>query len=155
MRILIVEDNAFNAFCLSRLLETIFKHVHIICVKNSSEALSFLQHYPITLVILDGDLGAGDGLQCNGPVLASVIWSMCHDLPVIAWTNSDNMRQAFADVFQQHGKLFDEYRCWKKMVSLDHIQQSLHYLLTPQPQSRIARTNQRYVKPVTRYATHK
>jgi CheY-like chemotaxis protein len=129
MRILIVEDNAFNAFCLSRLLETINKQIKLKLVNDSLSALCYLAQYEVSLIILDGDLGARAGLKCNGPALADVIWLNHPYIPIIAWSDSEEMRTAFSAVFRQHNKAFNDYSCWKKEVKMDLIQQSLPFLM--------------------------
>ncbi|KTD33781.1 two component sensor and regulator histidine kinase response regulator [Legionella nautarum] len=129
MRILIVEDNAFNAFCLSRLLETINKQIKLKLVNDSLSALCYLAQYEVALIILDGDLGASDGVKCNGPALADVIWLNHPSIPIIAWSDSEEMRTAFSAVFRKHNKEFNDYSCWKKEVKVDLIQQSLPFLM--------------------------
>ncbi|STX27632.1 two component sensor and regulator, histidine kinase response regulator [Legionella beliardensis] len=130
MRVLIVEDSTFNAFCLTRLLQVVCQTIHVTVVNDSLQALAYLEKNRPTLIILDGDLKALDGLGCNGPALAHTIWAKHADLPIIAWTNSDLMRQAFADVFRQYGKSFCEHTCWNKIVSPERIVQSLSYLVS-------------------------
>lgn len=129
MRILIVEDGAFNAFCLTQLLEAVFEPVQVVLAKDSISALNELSQNSPALVILDGHLGASDGLYCNGPALASAIWLLNPQMPIIAWSDSEAMRLAFAEVFKQHNKVFNDYTCWTKVVSQERIRQSLPYLL--------------------------
>lgn len=70
MRVLIVEDSAFNAFCLRRLLESVVASISVTIVNNSQAALSFVNNYCPDIVIVDGDLGASpDEMNCNGPSL--------------------------------------------------------------------------------------
>lgn len=130
MRILIVEDNAFNAFCLSSLLEMINKQIKVKVVNDSLSALCYIAQYEVSLIILDGDLGARQDLKCNGPALADLIWLNHPYIPIIAWSDSEEMRTAFSSVFTQHNKEFNDYSCWKKEVKLDLIQQSLPFLMT-------------------------
>ncbi|MGQ3889339.1 response regulator [Legionella sp. CNM-1927-20] len=129
MRVLVVEDSTFNAFCLTRLLQVVYTQINVTVVNDSVQALAYLQNNVPALIILDGDLKASDGLECNGPALAHTIWSSYKYIPIIAWTNSEIMRQAFADVFRQHNKPFHDYHCWQKIVSLERIAQSLSYLI--------------------------
>ncbi|MDI9819005.1 MULTISPECIES: response regulator [unclassified Legionella] len=130
MRVLIVEDNAFNAFCLSRLLLTVDKQIQVLLAKDSLSALSYVTGNKPSLVILDGDLGASDGLRCNGPALADMIWQANPNLPVVAWSNSDSMRSAFIEVFRQYNKPFNECSYWPKIVSQERVQQSLSSLVS-------------------------
>ena len=130
MRVLIVEDNAFNAFCLTRLIEVVYKQAHVVVLNNSLNVLNFLAQNDTSIVILDGDLGASDGLHCNGPALAELIWMAKPQLPIVAWSDSDSMRSAFAEVFKQHSKPFNDHSCWTKIVSLERIYHSLPYVLT-------------------------
>ncbi|KTC76987.1 response regulator [Legionella brunensis] len=129
MRVLIVEDNAFNAFCLTRLLTAVNKQIQVIVVGDSLSTLNYLAENDASFIIMDGDLGASDGLYCNGPALAEVIWQKNPELPIVAWSDSENMRRAFIDVFKQYNKPFNEYSCWTKVVSQERIRQSLPYLL--------------------------
>ena len=41
------------------------------------------------LVIIDGDLGAKDGIHCNGPALADTILRTVPQVPIIAWSDCD------------------------------------------------------------------
>ncbi|CEK12098.1 response regulator [Legionella hackeliae] len=129
MRVLIVEDNAFNAFCLTRLLTTVNKQIQATVVGDSLSALNYLAENEVAFVIMDGDLGATDGLYCNGPALVETIWQQNSQLPVVAWSDSESMRKAFADVFKQYNKTLNDYTCWTKIVSHERIRQSLPYLL--------------------------
>lgn len=134
MHILIVEDNAFNAFCLSGLLQATHQRITISVVSNSVNALEFLKKHSPFLIILDGDLRAHDELHCNGPALADSIWTLNPRASIIAWTDSDLMRQAFAKTFNQHNKPFTEHHCWTKIVSRERIIQSLSHILKDQNQ---------------------
>lgn len=129
MRVLIVEDNAFNAFCLTRLLTTVNKQIQITVVNDSLAALAYLAENDVSFVVVDGDLGVVDGLNCNGPSLAELIWQNQPNMPLIAWTDSDTTRRAFIEIFKQYNKPINEYTCWTKVVSQDRIRQSLTYLL--------------------------
>lgn len=129
MRVLIVEDNAFNAFCLSRLLQTISKQLKIKVVSESSSALNYLSQYEVSLIILDGNLQGSDYLSRSGPALANIIWSNNPQIPIIAWSDSEDMRVAFAEIFKQHNKVFNEGSCWPKAIDCDFILKSLPFLL--------------------------
>lgn len=122
MRVLIVEDSAFNAFCLRRLLESVVAQVSVTIVNNSQAALSLINsHYP-DMVVIDGDLGVtSDDQYCNGPELADTLISKHPELPVIAWTDSELMREAFCKVFTRHNHSFNEYNSWGKVISIDRI----------------------------------
>ena len=115
MRVLIVEDNSFNAFCLTRLLQTVFPKLEIHSAADSTYAI----------VIVDGCLGATDGIHCNGPALADAIWSQDNNQHVIAWTDSKAQHQAFAETFKQHRQLFSEATCWPKIVTAERIENAL------------------------------
>ncbi|KTC99314.1 response regulator [Legionella erythra] len=128
MRVLIVEDNAFNAFCLTRLLQSAQPSVQVIVVNDSLSALNVIESEDVSLVIVDGDLGVGDGLLCNGPALADALWELKPSLPVIAWTDSEIMRSAFAETFKQQQKCFNDIYCWPKIVSQERISLALNYL---------------------------
>lgn len=143
MRVLIVEDNAFNAFCLTRLLESVYQQqVQIIVVNDSLSALNYLAQNNVALVILDGDLGVSDGVNCNGPALADAIWSNDPQLPIVAWSDSDSMRSAFAEVFKRYNQLLNEYTCWTKVVSQERIRQSLAYLIVHGSREPLSTTKQ-------------
>ncbi|KTD22743.1 two component sensor and regulator, histidine kinase response regulator [Legionella lansingensis] len=129
MRVLIVEDNAFNAFCLSRLLTTVDKQLQVAVVNDSLSAINYLAENDVSLVILDGDLGAADGLHCNGPALAEHIWQNDSHFPLIAWSDSECMRNAFVDIFRKYNKPLNDYTCWTKVVSQERIRQSLIYFM--------------------------
>jgi CheY-like chemotaxis protein len=133
MSVLIVEDNAFNAFCIKRLFAFINNELDLTIVPDSFSALSYLAENNPALVILDGDLSTSDGCYCNGPVLAELILRTNPQLPIIAWSNSEPMRAAFAEVFRQHNRLLNDYNCWPKIVSVERINNSLSFLLNLNP----------------------
>ncbi|KTD18031.1 response regulator [Legionella jordanis] len=128
MRVLIVEDNAFNAFCLTRLLTISNKQIQPIVVENSIQALSYLEENDASFVIMDGDLGASDGIYCNGPALVEMIWQQHPSIAIVVWSDSESMRHAFEDVFRKYNKPLNDYTCWTKVVSQERIRQSLTYL---------------------------
>lgn len=121
MRVLIVEDNAFNAFCLRRLLESVVTSVTVTIVNNSQDAMHIINNNLPNMVVVDGDLGASDGTYCNGPELINTLLQKYPHLPIIAWSDSAQMREAFAAVFHQHDKLLNEYNSWTKVISLERI----------------------------------
>ncbi|WP_367607494.1 response regulator [Legionella sp. W05-934-2] len=121
MNILIVDDNAFGAYCLSRLLSLVNADVSISIVHNSQAALSAIETRQPDWVVLDGDLQAGDGIYCNGPALLDCIWSVYPDISAVVWTDSDAMRLKFAEVFDRYNKPFTEDYCWPKMVKQNRI----------------------------------
>ncbi|MDP1603489.1 MAG: response regulator [Legionella sp.] len=130
MHVLIIEDSAFNAFCLTRLMQAACPQIQVITINNSVGVLSFLEKNRPSLIILDGDLRPNDELNCNGPALADAIWSNhSNQLPIIAWTDSESMRLAFAEVFKQHKKPFNDYHYWTKVVSQKRILQTIAYLI--------------------------
>lgn len=129
MRVLIVEDNAFNAFCLTRLLMLVNKQIQTTVVGDSLSALNYIAQNEVAFIVMDGDLGATDGIYCNGPVLTETIWQQTPQLPIVAWSDSEPLRKAFADVFRQYNKSLNDYTCWSKVVSQERIRQSLPYLL--------------------------
>lgn len=122
MRILIVEDNAFNAFCLRRLLESVVAQVMVTIVNNSQAALSLINSNSPDIVVIDGDLGAAlDDQYCNGPELAGLLLKKFPHLPLIAWSDSEYMREAFTLVFNQHHQTLNEYNSWTKVISQERI----------------------------------
>lgn len=125
MSILIVEDNAFNAFCIKRLFAFINSELELTVVPDGFSAFSYLAENRPELVILDGDLSVSGTFYCNGPALAELIWRTNPQLPIIAWSNSEAMRAAFAQVFMQHSRQLNDYNCWPKIVSVERINKSL------------------------------
>ncbi|MCC5792773.1 MAG: response regulator [Legionellaceae bacterium] len=121
MLVLIVEDNAFNAFCLSRILSNSIADCQVRIAANSLEAHELIATESVDWVIMDGDLGAGDGLQCNGPALLDALWLNNPELIAVAWSDSASLRQAFAEVFKRHHKPYNAHFCWPKMVNRSHI----------------------------------
>jgi CheY-like chemotaxis protein len=147
MRVLIVEDNFFNAYCLQQLLENIFKEIKISIVSKSTDAISAVQSDKPACVILDGFLNSSDGLDCNGPVLADMLWQRDPALVIIAWTDSIVMRNAFKSVFKQHNKPFSGSFIWPKVVSEARIISSFAYFNTHHTGlSKIHADNANYVK---------
>ncbi|VEB33873.1 response regulator [Legionella cherrii] len=132
MRVLIIEDNAFNAFCLSRLLESVIASVSIDVVSNSQDALSCIDTHVPDLVIIDGELNLIDELSTHGPQLAAVILQKYPHLPIIAWSDSEFMRSAFAKVFIQSNRLVNEYNTWTKTVNPECIQKPGLFILMTQ-----------------------
>ena len=121
MRVLIVEDNAFNAYCLRRLLESASSSIAVTIVSNSQAALSLIYTNMPDLVVIDGDLNAVGDSQCNGPELADILLQKFPHLPLIAWSDSEPMLHAFAQSFKSHGRPFNEYNSWLKMISAERI----------------------------------
>jgi CheY-like chemotaxis protein len=122
MHVLIVEDNAFNAYCLRRLLESLVEPISVTIVNNSQTALASIENQGTDVVVMDGDLGAEiDASNCNGPELAEIILKNYPNLPIIAWTDSDLMRETFANVFIRHGSPLNEYNSWTKAIQLERI----------------------------------
>lgn len=127
MRVLIIEDNAFNAYCLCRLVESVIASVSVNVVTNSRDALSFMDINLPNLVIIDGDLGMVDEWSCHGPQLAALLLQKYPSLPVIAWSDSEFMRGAFAKVFVQNNRLVNEFNTWAKAVSLECVHKTWAY----------------------------
>ncbi|KTD52950.1 response regulator [Legionella quateirensis] len=122
MRVLIVEDSAFNAFCLRRLLESVVAQVSVTIVNNSQTALSLINSHSPDMVVIDGDLGAdSDDHCCNGPELVDILIPKYPNLPLIAWSDSEVMREAFSQVFKRHNHSLNEYNSWSKVISIDRI----------------------------------
>lgn len=123
MRVLIIEDNEFNAFCLRRLLESALPDGNISIANNSNAALSLFYAHPFDLVILDGDLGAAraNGAYCNGPELAQLLLSKYPQIALVAWTDSQLMRQEFSLVFKQFQRQLNELSLWNKTVTTESI----------------------------------
>ncbi|KTD76611.1 response regulator [Legionella waltersii] len=122
MHVLIVEDNAFNAFCLRRLLESLVEPISVTIVNNSQAALAFIENQGTDVVIMDGDLGPDkDANHCNGPELAEILLNTYPNLPIVAWTDSDSMREAFSSVFIRNGSPLNEYNSWTKSIQLERI----------------------------------
>lgn len=129
MRVLIVEDNEFNAFCLRRMLESIMASGQVTVVNNSNAALSLFYANPFDLVIIDGGLGAirGNGTYCNGPELAQILLYKYPHLPLIAWTDLASMRQDFIDIFKQHERAINDFTLWNKSVTVETIAKTWTY----------------------------
>lgn len=132
MRVLIVEDNAFNAYCLRRLLESVAPTVNVIVVNNSKAALAQVSYALPDMMVIDGDLGASnDVLYFNGPELAHILLEKNPQLPLIAWSASETMHQSFAKVFQHHAIPLTEYNNWSKGITQEHIDKTWsHYFGT-------------------------
>lgn len=125
MRVLIVEDNEFNAFCLRRLLESVLTVGTIIIANNSNVALSLFYSHPFDLVIIDGQLGASRNKACcNGPELAQILLYKYPELPIIAWTDCESMRQSFTHIFKQHDRSVNDFTLWNKTVTAETIASS-------------------------------
>ncbi|GGI87451.1 response regulator transcription factor [Legionella impletisoli] len=125
MRVLIVEDNAFNAFCLTRLFEAVCRVVQVTVVTESLNALHKLEQFQPDLVVIDGDLGAGDSRYCNGPLLADLIWRKYPNKAIVAWTDNQLMRRAFEEVFHVHHKPFRDCTMWSKIMPQHQLYQAL------------------------------
>ncbi len=123
MRVLIIEDNDFNAFCLRRLLESVMTGGSVTVANNSNAALSLFYSHPFDLVIIDGDLGAvrGTGAHCNGPELAQILLYKYPHLALVAWTDSQQLRQEFSHIFKQHERVLNELSVWNKTVTVETI----------------------------------
>lgn len=126
-RILIVEDSAFNAFCLRRLLESEVTSVIVTIAHDSLAAMSYVNNNVPDMVIIDGDLGATDAPYCNGPALTETLLQQYPYLPIIAWSDSETMREDFAVAFMRHNKHLDKYSIWTKVVARDLIRKTWSY----------------------------
>lgn len=127
MRILVVEDSPFNAFCITRLLQEANPALEVAIAKNSDEALALLSLEHYSLVVLDGDLGALDGKLCQGPVLALEIQKQYPKLPLVCWTDNAAMRQSFQKVFAIAGIVMDEMYCWNKVIPIANMRSILAF----------------------------
>ena len=127
MLVLIVEDNHFNAYCLSRILTVSHPQCLVRIAADSTTALSMMSSEAFDVVILDGHLGAGDGLNCNGPALADSIWMQYPWMTIVAWSDSTQMQRAFSEVFLRHNKVFSDVFCWPKIVGEQRIQSFWRY----------------------------
>ncbi len=126
MRILIVEDNSFNAFCLSRLLEATIRPAQLQVANDADKALLQLNKFRPDLLILDGDLGKSS--HYNGPMLADKIWTSSSECVIVAWTDNIERDSDFAEVFKRHNKDFDHYTRWSKNVSASELVQAVLHL---------------------------
>ncbi|KTC83286.1 response regulator [Legionella cincinnatiensis] len=127
MHVLIIEDNAFNAFCLSRILETVIGSVSITVENNSQDVLSAIDSHVPDLVIIDGELNLIDEFSTHGPQLAAILLQKHPHLPLITWSDSEFMRGAFTKVFMQHNRIVNEYNTWSKTVSPNDVRKTLDY----------------------------
>ena len=123
MRVLIIEDNEFNAFCLRRLLESVITLGTVTLVNNSNAALALFYSHPFDLVIIDGDLGAArsQGAYCNGPELAQILLHKYPQTTLVVWTDSQQLRQEFSAIFNQYDRQLDYFSLWNKTVSMEFI----------------------------------
>lgn len=127
MNVLIIEDNAFNAFCLSRILETVIPSVSVTVENNSQDALSAIENHVPDLVILDGELNLINELSTHGPQLAAILLQKHPHLPLIAWSDSEFMRGAFTKIFIQNNRIVNEYNTWSKTVGPNDIRKTVDY----------------------------
>lgn len=129
MYILLVEDNSLNASFLSRLLENTSKSTQIRVVDNAFDALMKLTEEQFDCVILDGKLAdANKEAVCHGPALANTIWQYYPQMPIIAWTDSKPMQEAFSKVFDACGKASDKRYFWPKKPDIEQISLSLGWI---------------------------
>jgi len=127
MRVLIIEDNTFNAFCLRRMLESVVASVSVTVVDNSQDALSVIALNMPDLVIMDGELKLINEWSRHGPQLAAILLEKYPHLPVIAWTDSEFMREAFVKVFMRHNLLIKDHTVWAKVISPERIRTTMSY----------------------------
>ena len=127
MRILIIEDNTFSAFCLRRILESVLASVSVIVTSNSQDALSLIDFELPDLVIIDGELEQVNESSRHGPQLAAAVLEKYPHLPMIAWTDSEFMREAFAKVFIQHNRLVNGHSIWAKVISPECVRRAWTY----------------------------
>lgn len=127
MHVLIVEDSAFNALCLRRIMETSIPTISVAIANNSTIALSSIHSNTPDLVIIDGDLGAVDGVNCNGPVLAGFLLNKYPRLPIIAWSDSELMRDAFAKIFKHYNRTANIFNTWPKVVNQDRVLNTINH----------------------------
>lgn len=122
MRVLVVEDDAFNAFCLQRVLQLAFLDCQVELAHNSAIALQHLSHTSYDLLVLDGDLGVmEEDKLCNGPALLDKLWQEKPRQKAVAWSDSSRMLQEFRSVFHRHGREFTQSCCWPKTITAQKI----------------------------------
>jgi CheY-like chemotaxis protein len=126
MRVLIVEDNAFNAYCLRRLLESTHYFLNVTVAATSQMALAHLQNQCFDLMIIDGEL-SHESIDLNGPELTQIILEKNPGQHVIAWTDSPEMKEHFAQVFNQYHYGCNEYTLWSKAIHPEHIIKTLMF----------------------------
>lgn len=131
MRILIIEDSEFNAFCLRRLLESVVSSASITIANTSNEALSLFYSRPFDLAII-GELGPVKSrtVHCNGPELAQILLHKYPNVLLIAWTDSMRMRQEFSYIFNQYNHTLNKFNLWNKTVTIETICKTwTHYFI--------------------------
>jgi hypothetical protein len=96
-------------------------------VNNSLAAMAYCNNNLPDLVVVDGHLKPSDDRYCNGPEFVQAILQKSPHLPIIAWTDSEFMREAFAVVFSQHNKLLNEYNLWNKVTGIERISKTWAY----------------------------
>lgn len=133
MHVLIVEDSAFNAYCLRRILEDSLPMISVDVVSNSTNALALVKHKTPDLIIIDGNLGAEDGSQCNGPTLSGILLDKYPQLPLIAWTDSEQMRTLFASIFDQFNRAMSQYNTWPKVINSERVLSTFDYYFNELP----------------------
>lgn len=122
MHVLIVEDNALNAYYLRRLLESLIEPSSVAIVNNSQSAIEYIANQGADVVIMDGDLGvAPDDVRYNGPELADFLLNRHPTLPIITWSDSELMHESFSKVFNKHGTSLNEFNSWMKSVQIERI----------------------------------
>lgn len=134
MRVLIVEDNSFNAFCLRRLLESFIAVDEVTIVNNSHAALSSLYEILPDLVIVGANLGSVDAKShCSGFELSHIILHKYPHLPLIVWLDAQDKYDAFAQLFNRYNRTVNNLTLWPKTISLAHITKAWSYHVDPVP----------------------
>lgn len=116
MRVLLVEDNSFIAFCLTRFLKEALVDAHVSVVKDADSAYQAVTHDTPDLLILDGHL-SDDARAETGPEIADKVWQAFPDMAIVACTDSESMKGAFKTIFERHQKAFDKDSNWPKNIS--------------------------------------
>ncbi len=127
MRVLIVEDHPFSAYCLQRLLESTDEDIQVLQAKFDIDIDVQVDLFRPDVVVLDGHL---DNNEFNGPALADRLWKKYLHLQIIAWTDSEAMRIAFQSIFHSHNKIFNDQFYWPKTITLKRVANSLAVLKT-------------------------
>ena len=123
MKILIVDDNKFNLFIMTKLIAEIVEDSHIDTAQTVDNAYQYFLTNDYDLVITDGDLNN----NITGPMFARLLLNKKPDQVIAGWTDCSTKKEEFSHVFKLARSTESQCMVWQKDIN----EVSLHHLLVP------------------------
>jgi len=123
MKFLIVDDNKFNLFIMTKLIAEIVEDSHIDTAQTVDSAYQYFLTNDYDLVITDGDLNN----NITGPMFARLMLNKKPDQMIAGWTDCTTKKEEFSHVFKLARSSENQCMVWQKDIN----EVSLHHILAP------------------------